>query len=1312
MANEFTNWATTGFRRDAASLQYVLDHAGTGVGGGGGSGIPDTVHDGVADDTADIQAAIDAVALAGGGIVDGAWFTYGVDASVGLSMKTNVALVRTKLKRVGTYVYGGNGHIINNADTVGGNPGIILDVEIDGGGMITRTARNGTVTSGSATITALADTSDIVVGMFWGATGKTWNRTGVGGGATEDSAKVLSKTSSTITLDGTATSSGTGISTFFDQSVSLDCTAISFRKCDDASVRVYIHDFPGGGYHLQDCNDTDTWIKARKVQRGVFVPKADCYVGYMWCDIKAPDGADDCINLAADNTLDTWPKQWVLEGQALQGPHLPSGGNECLKLSGARDVKIDMVIGGGKTGSFIIEDGGNNKDRYTKNVVADLQISNSGNGVTGDASVVGHAVTIDSGGAENITVRADAHDTNGALFRVNCLGTGSLNNIKLSGTGTDISKINVTDPAIIVRRNSTGKINKLSIDAKLLRPRGAAFECNGSPQGDFITLKLEAFDVNFNGNGSTDAVKLDGFDVGIDYLRIRRSSGVTNKPRHGVNVVSGNVYSPARKLDILAADLTGSQLNGTLLDTFDTSGGGSGVVYEAPLRADDPAYAGDLTVPIGILNAMAAGSSGVLYVPPSDTYVPLTAPLAVTHDRITIKGDGKPSVIEAGGNLGHFFDLDGAVDFTIQDINLICLGDPPKGESAFTLDDSQDFQAFNVDMEGIASVVKIGLVARSQRSKWINIHGTMRPEADDDWWQIYDSAETRLSDCHLTANSGICRAGAAILFYPGLTGRSDASVDPFKLTGAQMWAQARDEVSFVYHDAGVTNATISYDGQTTGNVAGMTAAQVKTALEALSNIGVGDVATSGGPMGTARVEIIFQGALAGNTERVTMTKVAGTGYVRAHPAGRAYGVRWEAEGWSTNNQYLLGFEADDTTIAAYYYRGDSTLDESRNFWIGPSRHATKGGRVFDIEHSGGGNDIMQGFRAFGHWTYGSASKEDEAFRFVGQIQGVDLHDATLLERNYGPGVDYVGTFACDDFNIHDMEMIASDNGDTLAANKVWRTTADVENFQIHHNPGPNPASGTYIEHYAYANDKRSRIVENNGGQKDTEQISASSTLALIPCIDKYVVTGGSTITAISTGYAGREISLRFSAAASLKASATLILSGDLIGGPGRLITLRSDGTNWYELSRSPTNTAIYATADQALTTDAAYLNDPELKFQMNINEKYYFDLILDISGPSVTPDLKVDWNLQAGMTVKWHREAALTSVTTANAPTALSTGSVTAGLDANESIHKFSGYITSTSTAGVVIVKLGQNTADAGVVTRKAGSMLKLQRMP
>lgn len=70
--------------------------------------------------------------------------------------------------------------------------------------------------------------------------------------------------------------------------------------------------------------------------------------------------------------------------------------------------------------------------------------------------------------------------------------------------------------------------------------------------------------------------------------------------------------------------------------------------------------------------------------------------------------------------------------------------------------------------------------------------------------------------------------------------------------------------------------TATYAGQTTGNIAwNATAAAFKTALAALSNIGSGDVAVTGGPGPGTPYVVKFQGALAGTNVAQMTTSGAG-----------------------------------------------------------------------------------------------------------------------------------------------------------------------------------------------------------------------------------------------------------------------------------------------------------------------------------------------------------------------------------------------------------------------------------------------------
>ena len=70
--------------------------------------------------------------------------------------------------------------------------------------------------------------------------------------------------------------------------------------------------------------------------------------------------------------------------------------------------------------------------------------------------------------------------------------------------------------------------------------------------------------------------------------------------------------------------------------------------------------------------------------------------------------------------------------------------------------------------------------------------------------------------------------------------------------------------------------TLTYSGQTTAGIAyNATASAVQSALEALSNIGVGDVACAGGPLPGTPVTVTFQGALGSQNVALMTASSAG-----------------------------------------------------------------------------------------------------------------------------------------------------------------------------------------------------------------------------------------------------------------------------------------------------------------------------------------------------------------------------------------------------------------------------------------------------
>ncbi len=83
--------------------------------------------------------------------------------------------------------------------------------------------------------------------------------------------------------------------------------------------------------------------------------------------------------------------------------------------------------------------------------------------------------------------------------------------------------------------------------------------------------------------------------------------------------------------------------------------------------------------------------------------------------------------------------------------------------------------------------------------------------------------------------------------------------------------------------------TLTFDGQTTAPLAfNATAAQVQAALEALSNVGAGDVAATGGPVNTSNVSVNFRGALSErNVAQMSADSSGLTGTAPAAPTATA-----------------------------------------------------------------------------------------------------------------------------------------------------------------------------------------------------------------------------------------------------------------------------------------------------------------------------------------------------------------------------------------------------------------------------------------
>jgi hypothetical protein len=113
--------------------------------------------------------------------------------------------------------------------------------------------------------------------------------------------------------------------------------------------------------------------------------------------------------------------------------------------------------------------------------------------------------------------------------------------------------------------------------------------------------------------------------------------------------------------------------------------------------------------------------------------------------------------------------------------------------------------------------------------------------------------------------------------------------------------------------SGLTSYTLTISGPTTDSIDDdATAAQVQAALEALSNIGEGNVTVTGGPLASGAFSVHFVGDLANtNVALMTSSPTGGTGTVTI-----ATGTAGGADASSDGREVLAGFLLTDQALPA------------------------------------------------------------------------------------------------------------------------------------------------------------------------------------------------------------------------------------------------------------------------------------------------------------------------------------------------------------------------------------------------------------
>jgi len=119
-----------------------------------------------------------------------------------------------------------------------------------------------------------------------------------------------------------------------------------------------------------------------------------------------------------------------------------------------------------------------------------------------------------------------------------------------------------------------------------------------------------------------------------------------------------------------------------------------------------------------------------------------------------------------------------------------------------------------------------------------------------------------------------------------------------------------------------------------------------------------------------------------------------------------------------------------------------------------------------------------------------------------------------------------------------------------------------------------------------------KTIALNVNKKGADVASATS-MTLGNDGDCFDITGTTTITSITIRPVGDVVKLQFDGVLTLTDGSNLKLNGDFVTAAESTIMLKSDGTNWFELSRSPTvdtTTSFFAgsfSRDISLTGDQA-----------------------------------------------------------------------------------------------------------------------------
>lgn len=169
----------------------------------------------------------------------------------------------------------------------------------------------------------------------------------------------------------------------------------------------------------------------------------------------------------------------------------------------------------------------------------------------------------------------------------------------------------------------------------------------------------------------------------------------------------------------------------------------------------------------------------------------------------------------------------------------------------------------------------------------------------------------------------------------------------------------------------------------------------------------------------------------------------------------------------------------------------------------------------------------------------------------------------------------------------------------------------------------------------------------------------------------------------------------------------IVIAGTDDGGASKLAISIDDLSATYQPLRIQFKEK---TADELVNTSAVLQDDDHLFLSVEAGKRYLVELFLKVQGASVNADLKIGFAALAGMTYEIIRGSA-EGPSTGTSAAALSTTTTSSGLDANTSLQRYDGFITTTTDAGILQLQWAQAVSTAEDVKLKTGSLMRLTKI-